>query len=227
MSKIILAFDTAMGACSAALLKEETQSVLACKHEPMQRGQAERLVPLIDEIMNEANVSYQDIGLIACTRGPGAFTGLRLSLATARTFSLSLDIPAIGVSTLETIAFQSPERSKNVMICLETKRKDYYTQTFGPDRTALEQPYCRNLSQVIEAIQKHQPVMIGDANRRLKADLESSGIKVPEMTDILYPDCRVLANRALAKYQKDGDRLQDMEPLYLRDADVSFPATKK
>ena len=223
MSKIILAFDTAMSACSAALYDGLNGNLLSSKHEPMQRGQAERLVPLIDELLEEAGIAYKDIDLLVCTNGPGAFTGLRLSLATARTFSLSLDIPAVGVSTLETITHQVSS-DQNLMVCLETKRKDYYTQVFDKGKKVLEAPKCQNLSQVTMAIQKYQPLVVGDANKRLASELE---ITCPDMIDILYPDCGTLAKLAFEKFEENSDRLQNMEPLYLRDADVSFPATKK
>lgn len=223
MSKIILAFDTAMSACGAALYNADNHQLLSVKQEPMQRGQAERLVPLIDELLTDAGITYKDLGIIACTNGPGAFTGLRLSLATARTFSLSLNIPAIGVSTLEVISHQVSS-DQNLMVCLETKRKDYYTQVFDKDKNVLEPPNCKNLSQVTKAIQKYQPLVTGDANERLASELQ---IACPQMTDIPYPDCSVLAKLAFEKFEENGDRLQNMEPLYLRDADVSFPATKK
>ena len=248
---IILSLDTAMSACSAALYDSASGHVLAEKHEPMNRGQAERLVPMIDEIIKQAKCDYQDIDLIACTHGPGAFTGLRLSLATAKALSLSLEIPAIGISTLEAIVHSypaslrgnemteanqkkedwiasSPAAPRNdeyncVMVALETKRKDYYIQIFNKDKKPMSPPEAASAGKIEQYIKEYSPVVCGDANKRLLNEIETKF----EYHDILYADCGALAKLVAEKYDAEGDRLQQMEPLYLRDADISFPATKK
>lgn len=225
---IILAFDTAMGACSATLYKLSTQEILAKKQELMNRGQAERLVPMIDEIITESGIAYNDIDLIACTHGPGAFTGLRLSLATAKVLSLSLKTPAIGVSTLKALYQSSSDaKSSNVMVCMETKRKDYYCQVFDVDGNELTEPKSSKLEDVISYIEEFSPYIIGDANERLKIELQNQSIEYSAMSDLLHPDCIEIAKIASKDYNPEAMRLQNIEPLYLREADVSFPATKK
>ncbi len=99
---LILAIDTALSACSVALVRD-TQTLVACV-EPMARGQAERLAVMVEEVMAQADLRFGDIDCIAATRGPGAFTGLRVGLAFARGLAIALDKPCIGVSTLEVLA---------------------------------------------------------------------------------------------------------------------------
>jgi tRNA threonylcarbamoyladenosine biosynthesis protein TsaB len=98
----VLAIDTALSACSVAVVRDE-QTLATCV-EPMARGQAERLSPLVREVMTQAGVSFDMLDRIAVTRGPGAFTGLRVGLAFGRGLALALDIPCIGLSTLEVLA---------------------------------------------------------------------------------------------------------------------------
>jgi tRNA threonylcarbamoyladenosine biosynthesis protein TsaB len=99
---LILAIDTALDACSAALVRDGQS--LVSRVEPMVRGQAERLALLVDGIVTEAQLTFADLDAIAVTNGPGAFTGLRVGLAFARGLALALDKPCLGFSTLEVLA---------------------------------------------------------------------------------------------------------------------------
>ncbi|MCA0996244.1 tRNA (adenosine(37)-N6)-threonylcarbamoyltransferase complex dimerization subunit type 1 TsaB [Alloyangia pacifica] len=105
--QLILAFDTSAAHCAAALLRGE--EVLAAKAEEMGRGQAERLMPLLEEVLAEGGVVWGDLDLVAVGIGPGNFTGIRISVSTARGLALGLEAPAIGVSTFEAIHHEQPD----------------------------------------------------------------------------------------------------------------------
>mgnify|MGYP000176847675 CR=1 FL=1 len=100
---IILAFDTAAAHCAAVVV--QGGEVLAQRVEPMQKGQAERLFPLMEELLQEAGENWQSLDAVGVGIGPGNFTGIRISVSAARGLALSLGIPAIGVSRLEAMAF--------------------------------------------------------------------------------------------------------------------------
>jgi tRNA threonylcarbamoyladenosine biosynthesis protein TsaB len=102
VSKIVLAIDTALSACSVAITRGD--DTLVSRVELMARGQAERLAPLVAELLNGVGIDFGQVDLIAVTRGPGAFTGLRVGLAFARGLALALNRPCIGLSTLEALA---------------------------------------------------------------------------------------------------------------------------
>ena len=95
--RCILAFDTSAAHCAAALLGGDDLHVVNSK--PMKKGQAEHLVPLIQEVLAEGGKTLPEIDLIGVGIGPGNFTGIRLSVSFARSLSLSLDRPAIGVDS--------------------------------------------------------------------------------------------------------------------------------
>jgi tRNA A37 threonylcarbamoyladenosine modification protein TsaB len=77
--------------------------VLVTRAEEMGRGQAERLIPLLEEVLAEGGVTWRDLARIGVGIGPGNFTGIRISVAAARGLALALEIPAIGVSTFDAI----------------------------------------------------------------------------------------------------------------------------
>ena len=99
---VILGFDTSAAHCAAALLSGG--QVLASRAEEMGRGQAERLIPLLEEILSEAGVTWSDLDRIGVGVGPGNFTGIRISVAAARGLALGLEVPAIGVSGFEIVS---------------------------------------------------------------------------------------------------------------------------
>ncbi|WP_405403046.1 tRNA (adenosine(37)-N6)-threonylcarbamoyltransferase complex dimerization subunit type 1 TsaB [Paracoccus sp. Ld10] len=101
-NSVVLGFDTSAAHCAAALLRGDT--VLAAAHEDMTKGQAERLMPMLEELLAGAGLSWRDLDVIGVGTGPGNFTGIRMAVAAARGLALSLGIPAIGVEAPEALA---------------------------------------------------------------------------------------------------------------------------
>ncbi len=122
-ASLILGFDTSSAHCAAALLRGD--SVLAQRREEMAKGQAERLMPLLEELLTEGGVTWADLDAIAVGIGPGNFTGIRISVSAARGLALGLDVPAIGISSLEAQAFG---QAKPVISSLDARRDHLYLQ---------------------------------------------------------------------------------------------------
>src|SRR5262249_39328456 len=100
----VLAIDTALDACSAAVL--DTGAIIASETKIMTRGHAEALMPLIARVMDRAGVDFRELDRVAVTTGPGSFTGLRVGIAAARGIALATGKPAVGLTTLA--AFAAP-----------------------------------------------------------------------------------------------------------------------
>ena len=100
--KVILAVDTALGACSVAVL--DGAAVRAHRFVEMTRGHAEALAPMVDETMRRSGIAFTSLDRLAVTTGPGTFTGQRVGLAFMRGLRVGLKKPLIGVTTLEAMA---------------------------------------------------------------------------------------------------------------------------
>ena len=101
----VLAIDTALEACSAAVL-DPGGGITASESLAMTRGHAETLMPLIARVMSGAGVEFAQLDRIAVTTGPGSFTGLRVGISAARGIALAAGKPAVGLSTLAALAAQ-------------------------------------------------------------------------------------------------------------------------
>ncbi len=220
-SLYVLALDTAMQGCSVAVL-DAVAGTCAFQSEEMGRGQSERLVPMVESVMARAGIAYKDLGLVAVTVGPGAFTGLRIGLSTARAFGTALGIPVAGITTLEVLARQySQTADSDFAVILETKRNDYYTQIF--DKAGRKKGEAESSGfQAILARLPHGASIIGDAVQRFARE---SGAAFTGLVISGYdlPDPRVLAEMAVERMR--AGILTPPEPLYLREADVSSPKT--
>ncbi len=99
---LVLGFDTSAAHVAAALVSGGR--VLACKTEHLKRGQAERLMGLLDDVLAEANSQWDALDAVGVGVGPGNFTGIRISVSAARGLALGLGIPAIGVTSFDAIS---------------------------------------------------------------------------------------------------------------------------
>ncbi len=96
---LILGFDTSAAHCAAALLHGD--EILVSRLEEMKRGQAERLMVLLEEVLAEGGATWAELDAIGVGVGPGNFTGIRIAVSAARGLALGLGIPAVGVTGFE------------------------------------------------------------------------------------------------------------------------------
>jgi tRNA threonylcarbamoyladenosine biosynthesis protein TsaB len=131
----ILAIETSAAACSAAF---SSDGVVRERTEPMARGHAERLVPLIGEVLADAGAAYADLDLVAVTVGPGTFTGMRVGLAAARGIALATARPCLGVTSFACVleaaraeAEAAWAKGLAVLVVLDSRRSEVFAQRFN------------------------------------------------------------------------------------------------
>lgn len=218
---MILALDSAVGACSVAIGEAGGRAV-AHRFERMDRGQSERLAPMIAETVTEAGLEFGSIARIAVTRGPGAFTGIRLGLSAARGLALALAIPVVGFTTTEVLAAAQPARPDGMplLVAIDSKRGDFHVQIFVDGKAW--PPRSMSGEDIIALLETQGPAMLaGDAVERLGALLAEAGVAFHVSGGPRLPDAATIVRLCGA----DGfsPDLAAPEPLYLRPPDVSPP----
>lgn len=222
VGRTILAFDAAGRGCSAAIWR--SGQVVAARREEMRRGQAERLVPLIEATLADAEVAYETLDALAVTTGPGGFTGVRIGLAAARGYALTLGLPVIGVSNFEVIAAATDSvarAGRTLLVAIDAKRTDIYAQAFDASLTPVSDPCAVAPTALAGQLPDGPLLLAGDAVSPARAALESAGREVAVDGDAELADPAVLVRLAAEAPLPAAGILP--RPLYLRPPDVTLP----
>jgi tRNA threonylcarbamoyladenosine biosynthesis protein TsaB len=162
---LILAIDTALDACSAGVLDTDAGKLIAQQSEPMKRGHAEALMPLIARVMKESGIAFASLDRIAVTTGPGSFTGLRVGLSAARGIALAANKPVVGLTTLT--AYAAPIVSQNleqpVISAIDARHDQVYFQVVSGDGNPLIRPRVAPIEEALGASRFGAPHLVGDA----------------------------------------------------------------
>lgn len=204
----ILGFDTSAAHCAAALLRGS--DVLETHVEEMGKGQAERLMPMLEEMLARHAIGWRDLAAIGVGIGPGNFTGVRIAVSCARGLALSLQIPAIGVSVFDARALGLP---RPLAVIEDARRGEVYLQIF---RNAAEPP---QLLPVEEAATLAQGMPFTGTGAEAAYALCDCGVNIDE--DLGMPLAEAIARIAAERRAMTQPR---PAPLYLRAADAAPPA---
>lgn len=198
---VVLAFDTSAAHCAAAVVSGSR--ILAQRVERMDKGQAERLMPLLAEVLAEAQVGYAGLSAIGVGTGPGNFTGVRISVAAARGLALGLGIPAIGVTGFEALATGLPD---DVVLLLDARRGALWVAGKGID------PQLMDPTHFPDGI-TGRPVA---GHRAAELALQTGGTLIEQPVPLAVAIARLAAVRLATVQPRPA-------PLYLRAADAALP----
>ncbi|MBI1360573.1 MAG: tRNA (adenosine(37)-N6)-threonylcarbamoyltransferase complex dimerization subunit type 1 TsaB [Alphaproteobacteria bacterium] len=203
---LVLGINTVSDVCEAALVRDGV--VVAEQSEPMRLGHDARLAPLVEAVMTCAGETYASLDRIAVVVGPGSFTGVRVGVALARGLALTLDRPAVGVTSLEALAFGSEGR---VLAALPAKRRP-------PERSWWAQvvEHGRGAGEPVEADEAGLAAMARDATSLLTPDIDAIELDLPKQT--ARPSA-VAAARFVSRL--DAEDLPSARPAYVRDPDAT------
>lgn len=211
----LLAFDTSAAQCAAALLSDG--EICAERLEPMKRGQAEALMPLLEQMLAGQSLGWRDLEAIAVGTGPGNFTGIRISVAAARGLALALGIPAIGVSMFEVMGFGQPPGAR--LISLPAPHMQVYLQPFAENRRASGTPSLADpLAPPPAPGLAAGTTILGASAAELGRHFDCPAITA-ELTDIPARMARIAARRLC-----EGERVERPAPLYARPPDAAPPS---
>src|SRR5919106_2246592 len=162
---LILAIDTALDACAAAVLDTSAGGVIARESQAMKRGHAEALMPLIARVMKASGVAFAALDRVAATTGPGSFTGLRVGLSAARGIALAAGKPVVGVTTLTVFAAPIVSESSEhpVIAAIDARHDHVYFQVLGGDGGSLVKPKVAPIAEALDAARFGAPHLVGNA----------------------------------------------------------------
>lgn len=204
---ILLVLDTAAGDCTAALYDSVQDRLLSSVVETIGKGHAERLMAVIDQALEQAGLMLDAVEKIAVTVGPGSFTGIRVGVAAARGFALSLGIEAAGVSTLSVIGLAAQEDypGQPVLAAIDARRDEIYAQLFSATGEALTTPLLLGHEEAANLARESGAVVVGSARALLVEGAEVQTDRYPPL---------FIARLGM------GDTAVAPSPLYLRGPDA-------
>ncbi|MGH6871666.1 MAG: tRNA (adenosine(37)-N6)-threonylcarbamoyltransferase complex dimerization subunit type 1 TsaB [Rhizomicrobium sp.] len=211
----ILAVDTALGACSVAVL--DAGRVAAHRFALMERGHAEALAPMVEDAMRASAIAFAALDRLAVTTGPGTFTGQRVGLAFMRGMRLALGKPLTGVTSLAVMAAQAMDEAGCARaVAIHDARRDEFYVEIAPGGAPALMPRAR----VLETLQD------------MERDFTLAGTGAPAFAD-------AVAERAMLSTVRQPDALwvarlasalpvteEIPRPLYLRAPDAKLPASR-
>jgi tRNA threonylcarbamoyl adenosine modification protein YeaZ len=214
----VLAIDTALAACAAAVLDTRHAAVIASESIPMLRGHAEALMPLIARVMDQASLDFTQLDRIAVTTGPGSFTGLRVGISAARGIALAAGKPAVGLSTLA--GFAAPHIAEGdksaVVAAIDARHEHVYLQVFSGAGQTVVSPRIASLKEALRAATTAPARIVGSGAELIAARWPASESPPVLVEQVGAPDIGWIARLGAAAAEGHGPP----KPLYLRAPDA-------
>jgi tRNA threonylcarbamoyladenosine biosynthesis protein TsaB len=224
----LLSLDASSSACSAALLRQDDSGTeCLARFEMTPRAHTRRLLPMVDDVLAEAQVSPSQLDAVAFGRGPGSFTGLRIAAGAAQGLAFGLDCPLLGISTLEALALQAHRRYhlRHVVTALDARMGEIYAASWHCIKDAIT-PMSKEAVLAPESLrlpdEETDWVGVGSGFTlwdRFTVDVQ---ICMPQHIDDLEPRAEEMAWLAARDFAAGhGQAAHLVQPVYLRN-DVAW-----
>ena len=226
----MLAFDTCFGACSVAATRSVPQSGAGSsrrcsfRFERLERGHAERLMPMISEVMAEAPFGFDALDRIVVTVGPGTFTGQRVGIGTARALALASGAQVVSLSSLAVLAYTAAAKlgameasGKVLAAAVDARRGEIYFQAFAAGTLApIGEPSLVTPEIAVSLLGTMDTIAAGSGAGAVAAAARAcEGARVAAYPGALEPDVQFIPEAAVLGAPTGLPR-----PLYLRPPDA-------
>ncbi len=213
----VLALDTSMGACSAAVLRcNGDASEVHARAERMARGHAEALMPMVAQVMHESGLRFSALDVIAATTGPGSFTGVRIAISAARALALVTGAKLFGSDSLTVMARQALSlgagEGAGFAIAVDARRGMLYCGFYDGAARKIDGPLLMAPDTAVQVLPNATRTTIGSGAALLAEAASRNGILIETRLLDLEPDATALAEIAAA----GAGTVTWFRPLYLR-----------
>ena len=221
----ILTFDTSLDKTYVTL--SDNDSILASEiiENHNEKYHSAFLMPAIVSILKENNLFVQDIDAIATNIGPGSFTGIRACVTVARVFAQQLNLPLVGISSLEILSKINAANSKTIVV-LDARKKQFYTAVYENGIEVLA-PSLTDSDDVLKFDFSDAVVICDNVSAKFLADICQKIVVYTEMTCDLGVYLNQIAAKKLATFDDSEFHWAKLKPLYLQAPPVSVPVKAK
>lgn len=210
----ILAIDTSSKICSVALL--ENNEVIDELNLDDGKTHSENLMPLINEVLNKNNLSLKQIEMIACSVGPGSFTGIRIGVATVKPIAEVLNIKIASVTSLETLA-KNVENEETIVSLIDARNNQVYAGIFDKEHKKKEEYIADDINVVIDSIKKYDTVICVGDGAILHQDLLKSSMPKVKFATTNLQSAQNVGKIGYKKFLENNLMTADeIIPIYLR-----------
>lgn len=218
-----LAIDASTEACSVALMVGK--DTFSC-YELCPQSHSLKLLPMVDQVLNEAGIELSALNGLIYGQGPGSFTGVRIGIGVAQGLAFAVDIPVVGVSTLQAMAQGAFEnhQQKSVIATIDARMSEVYNGYFELDETNIMQEKQAEavtppaqLSQHFSSVVNKPTYGVGSGWDAYEKELSAlkSNVGSP---DILFPDAKMMLIIGIQAFsQGKGVSAENAQPVYVRD----------
>ena len=219
----VLALETSAKACSAAVT--EDGRVVASAFQCTGLTHSRTLMPMVEDMLRNADLTLSDCDIIAVANGPGSFTGIRIGIAAAKGLAFAADKPAAGVSTLEAMALGCAGMNGLIVCAMDARRQQVYNALFRAEngiltRLSPDRPIA--LADLAEEVRQYDlpRIVVGDGAALCARYLTEQDIPCVIAPPHLVQQNAVSVALAAEKAADEGrlQTAQELEPVYLRPA---------
>lgn len=210
----ILAIDTSSSICSVAILEND---VLIDKNE-LDDGKthSENLMPLLDELLKRNSINIKDIEMIACTVGPGSFTGIRIGVATIKPIAEVLNIKIASVMSLEALA-RNIENKSTIVSLIDARNNQVYCGIFDKNYNKKEDYIADDINEIIKILEKYEKIIFVGNGAILHKELLMNSLNDIEFAQNNKQSAENVGKIAYKKYLENNLCTADtIMPVYLR-----------
>ena len=210
----ILAIDTSSSVCSVAILEEDK---LIDKNELDDgRTHSENLMPLLDELLKRNSIDIKEVELIACTVGPGSFTGIRIGVASIKPIAEVLNIKVASIMSLEALA-RNVENKETIVSLIDARNNQVYCGIFDKEYNSKEEYIADDINEVIKVLEKYDNITFVGNGSILHQELLTQKLRNVEFSDNNKQSAENVGKMGYKKYLENNLCTADtIMPVYLR-----------
>ncbi len=222
----ILTFDTSADKLFITLGEDNKVELTEVICNTKEKYNSALLIPTIAKLLQIQNLSMEDIDVIGVNIGPGSFTGIRASATVARVIGQSLDIPVVGISSLEIIA-KANDTEKDTLCLIDARKGKVYTAIYKNNGEVIKHPDLLLLDYCWQIIEENKFFVIADNLMAKKLDEKQVAYLNFQQADINFG---LSLAELTYKYLQNKDKSfnwYELKPLYIQPPPITMPRVKK